>query len=219
MEHSVTGSRARFSRRGFVGLGAAATAGVLLRNLAWPEGIPTVLAAGAALVQPQVLQSRRGVLEVTLEAKIQSITVAGQAGRNAIVYNGSFPGPTLLVDRGDRIKMKLINHLDEVTNIHTHGFHVSPEGNSDNVLLHVEPDETFDYQFDIPSNHPAGFYWYHPHAHEHGSQQMFGGMAGAVVFRDPPERSPVISGLRDRLLILQTTAFDANGDVLPFNGP
>ena len=65
--------------------------------------------------------------------------------REAIVYNGSFPGPTLVVDPGDRISLKLVNRLEDPTNLHTHGFHVSPEGNSDNVLLHIEPEETFDY--------------------------------------------------------------------------
>ena len=63
--------------------------------------------------------------------------MAGQL-RKAIVYNGSFPAPTLVVDPGDRIALTLVNRLADATNVHTHGFHVSPEGNSDNVLLHIE---------------------------------------------------------------------------------
>ena len=58
--------------------------------------------------------------------------------------------------RGDRIRLSLVNRLDEATNLHTHGFHVSPEGNSDNVLLHIGPAETFDFQFDLPPNHAQG---------------------------------------------------------------
>ena len=104
----------------------------------------------------------RGGREWLLEADEQEVFVAG-ARRKAIVYNGSFPAPTLVVDPGDRIALKLVNRLEDATNLHTHGFHVSPEGNSDNVLLHIEPGESFDFQFDLPRNHAPGLNWYHPH--------------------------------------------------------
>src|SRR5690606_39745989 len=52
----------------------------------------------------------------------------------------------------------------------THGFWVSPQGNSDNIFLKFKPQEKFDYQFKMEPNHPAGTYWYH--AHLHGSTAL-----------------------------------------------
>ena len=67
------------------------------------------------------------------------------------------------------------------TNLHVHGLHVSPEGNGDNVFLTVKAGESFQYEFQIPENHPAGLYWYHPHLHGRTTNQVFGGMAGAII--------------------------------------
>ena len=48
-----------------------------------------------------------------------------------MVYNGSLPGPALHVYPGDRVEIDLINNLNESTNLHFHGLHVSPGNNSD----------------------------------------------------------------------------------------
>ena len=95
--------------------------------------------------------------------------------RRAIVYNGSFPAPTLVVSPGDRLDIRLVNRLSETTNLHTHGFHVSPGGNADNVMIDVPAGGTFDYEFEIPGDHPPGLYWYHPHPHGDGTRQLAGG--------------------------------------------
>lgn len=168
--------------------------------------------AGATLREPPRLHSRDGRLSVTLYAEEREVFVAGRL-RKAIVFNGSFPGPTLVADPGDRIEVKLVNRLADPTNLHTHGFHVSPAGNSDNVLLHIEPGATFDYRFDIPHNHAPGLNWYHPHAHGHGTHQMFGGMAGAVIFRSEAERTGPSPSMRDRVLVLQAPEWDAAGEL------
>ena len=41
--------------------------------------------------------------------------------------------------------MRLTNHLDQPTNLHTHGLRVSPQGNSDNPFVRVDPGASFDY--------------------------------------------------------------------------
>jgi FtsP/CotA-like multicopper oxidase with cupredoxin domain len=69
--------------------------------------------------------------------------------------------------RAKRSESRLLTQLDDGTNLHTHGLHVSPAGNSDNVLLDILPGETFDYEFAIPRDGTSGlyipgFYWYHP---------------------------------------------------------
>ena len=198
------------TRRRFLGLAAGAALGTGgLNRLS--RGVSTPI-AGAVLREPRRLRSRGGILALTLQADEREAFVAG-ALRRAIVYNGSFPAPTLVVDPGDRIRITLVNRLEDPTNLHTHGFHVSPEGNSDNVLLHIAPGETFEYQFDLPRDHAPGLNWYHPHPHGHGTHQMFGGMAGAVIFRSRAERRRALPPMRDRVLVLQAPEWDEAGQL------
>src|SRR5215212_6799541 len=99
------------------------------------------------------------------------------------------------------------------TNLHVHGFHVSPEGNSDNVFLTVKAGESFQYEYQIPSDHPAGLYWYHPHLHGAVTNQVFGGMAGSIIVEGDVDKLPGIEGAAERLLVLQATQLDADGNV------
>nr|WP_067296120.1 multicopper oxidase domain-containing protein [Marinobacterium profundum] len=69
------------------------------------------------------------------------------------------------------------------TNMHTHGLWISPSGNSDNVLLRIKPDVSFQYEYNIPIDHPAGTFWYHPHLHGSTALQVSSGMAGPLVIR------------------------------------
>ena len=97
--------------------------------------------------------------------------------RYALTYNGISPGPTLRARPGDVINVTLRNELDEPTNLHTHGLHVSPEGTSDNVFIMIEPGQEFSYRYEIPSDHPSGTFWYHPHHHGNSgtaSRSIFG---------------------------------------------
>jgi FtsP/CotA-like multicopper oxidase with cupredoxin domain len=205
------GTTGPVTRRRFLGVAAGvALTGAGLDLLGGSASMAP--AGGGALREPRRLQSRGGLLTLTLQADERDAFVAGE-NRQAIVYNGSFPGPTLVVDPGDRIKLRLVNRLEDPTNLHTHGFHVSPEGNSDNVLMHVEPEETFDFQFDLPRSHAPGLNWYHPHHHGHGTRQMFGGMAGAVIFRSRAERRGTLPPMRDRVLVLQAPEWDESGQL------
>jgi FtsP/CotA-like multicopper oxidase with cupredoxin domain len=199
------------SRRGFMAAAGGATLG-LFHGPSWLTGEHRRPLIGNWLLEPNILQSRRGRLDVTLVAEEREALVAGER-RKAIVYNRSFPGPTLVADPGDRIRVRLINRLPDSTNLHTHGFHVSPEGNSDNVLLEIPAGERFDFQFDIPRHHAPGLNWYHPHPHGHGTRQMFGGMAGAIVFRSEAEREGEIPPMRERVLVLQAPEWDAAGEL------
>ncbi len=90
------------------------------------------------------------------------------------------------------------------TNIHTHGLLVSPHGPTpddptwgDNVfVLTFNPDNgtpaasshlhsavrlgSTDYTIRIPASHPAGLYWFHPHAHGLALNQISAGLAGII---------------------------------------
>src|SRR3954454_12873142 len=76
------------------------------------------------------------------------------------------------------------------TNLHVHGLHVSPEGNSDNIFLSVKAGESFQYEYQLPPDHPAGVYHYHPHLHGASHGQVFGGMVGAIIIEGDLDRLP-----------------------------
>jgi FtsP/CotA-like multicopper oxidase with cupredoxin domain len=201
-----------------VGLGAAVAAGAALVDSGWLDRARVATAAGAPLSEPAVIQSQNGVLNLALEAKIAAASVGGNT-RNVWVYNGSFPGPTLRVKPGDQLKISFKNNLPEPTNLHYHGLHASPSGIADNVFIHVGSiGGTQNYVVDVPANHPGGLNWYHPHAHEFGTQQMFGGLAGALIVTGGLDNLPIFKTIPERLMVLQSTQFTNTGDVAVF-GP
>jgi suppressor of ftsI len=132
----------------------------------------------------------------------------------AMNYDGSYPGPTLVICAGDRVIVHLQNDLREATNLHTHGFHVSPTGNHDNVFLRIDPGRSFTYEYNIPSDMPAGSYWYHPHLHMSVERQIFGGLAGAIVEEGGLDRLPALRSIPQRWIVLQNTEI-RNGKILP----
>ncbi len=160
-----------------------------------------------AFREPEQLISASGVLDVRLEAGSGSHVVAGRTV-TSLGYNNGLPGPTLRVRPGDTLRIELVNSLDEPTNLHVHGLHVSPEGNGDNVFVRVDPGESFAYEHRIPKDHPPGTYWYHPHHHGNVADQVFGGLYGAIVVEDD-----LVSVARDRVLVISDIDLDEDGRV------
>ena len=77
-------------------------------------------------------------------------------------------------------------HGFNYTNIHYHGFHVSPSPNADDVLMQIAPGDSFQYAFRIPANQSPGTHWYHPHKHGSVAIQVMNGMTGAIVVDGGP---------------------------------
>jgi suppressor of ftsI len=151
--------------------------------------------------EPPVVASRAGVLQVSLRPAASLVTVGGQRAM-LDAYNGLYIPPTLRVYPGDTIRLRLTNALDEPTNLHTHGLTVSPRGNSDNVLLRA-PGQTQNYEIRLPTDHPAGLYWYHPHPHGFSDEQTRNGMSGALIVEGLLDPFPALRHLPERLLLLK----------------
>ena len=96
---------------------------------------------------------------------------------------------------------------DFYTNVHYHGFGVSPLGNADNVFIVVKPGQTFKYNVAIPSDHPTGLYWYHPHPHQISEAQVLGGMSGAMIIDGIEQQRPFLKGMRQRVMMLKHISF------------
>ncbi len=165
-------------------------------------GVPPVLHDG--FPEPPALYSHDGSLDVRLRAAVGPARM-GRARVSAWSYDGSVPGPTLVICAGDHVTVHLDNELPEATNLHTHGFHVSPEGNSDNIFERVEPHQQFTYEYAIPTDMSPGSYWYHPHIHMHVEDQIFRGMAGAIVEEGGLDRLPALRRVPQRWIVLDNT--------------
>ncbi|MCY0903705.1 multicopper oxidase family protein [Arthrobacter sp. H14-L1] len=189
------------------GAGAVATV-TGAAGLLWGAGTGFKSAGGKDLREPQALHSADGRLQVKLSAALGQVRMAGRDA-TALSYNGSLPGPTLFLEPGDRVKVTLENRLSDPTNLHVHGLHVSPQGNSDNVLVSVEPGESFDYEYRLPVNHPPGVYWYHPHHHGTVADQIFGGLYGAIIIQD----SPPVPVTRERVLVISDISLTGDGSI------
>jgi FtsP/CotA-like multicopper oxidase with cupredoxin domain len=124
--------------------------------------------------------SRNGYLRVRLVAEARQVDVGGRRIR-ALVYNGDYMPPTIRLRPGDRLDLELVNKLSEPTNLHVHGMHVSPQGNSDNIFLHIPAGQTFRYRYNFPLDLEPGTYWYHSHLHGLSEPQVFAGLSGAIV--------------------------------------
>lgn len=162
----------------------------------------------------RVIRSRDGVLRARLVALPGVADVGGRPVAGTMTYNGQFQGPTLVVRPGDRMRIRLVNRLSTPTNLHFHGFHVSPKGNEDNVYLSIDPGHSYDYDVRIPDDHPGGLYWYHPHRHGYVDAQIWGGMAGLIVVEGGAADLEPVRGLRRRLLAIRPVAFTETGALL-----
>src|SRR5919112_369503 len=124
--------------------------------------------------------SKDGVLQTTIIAEYLMGNVGNQSV-TSMTYNGSLGGPTLHVYPGDRIEIEFINNLNETTNLHFHGLHVSPSNNSDNVFLKVALGKTQQYNVSIPKSQVPGIEWYHSHMHPLAYDQVNAGLSGLIV--------------------------------------
>jgi FtsP/CotA-like multicopper oxidase with cupredoxin domain len=184
------------SRRKFLGLGAGVLAALGLGSSAHSRSF------GSPFVEPEVRSSANGFLSTTFRASRGTTTINGDPVVSSI-YEGMFPGPTLKIRPGDFVRIQLINDLDAETNLHMHGLHVSPQSPGDNVLLNILPGERFVYEYTLPTNHPGGTYFYHPHRHGFTANQTFKGMAGMIIIEGAIDQLPGIAGLPERALVLQ----------------
>ncbi|GAA4701752.1 multicopper oxidase family protein [Kocuria gwangalliensis] len=197
---------------GAAGAGAAAVGGA---GLWWTSGGGgEALGGGRELVQPEVLSSRDGALDLALEAAPARVRIGARTA-HVQAFNGSLPGPTLRVRPGDTLRVAMTNGLEAPTNLHVHGLHVSPEDNGDNPFVSIAPGDSFDYDFSLPDDHPPGTYWYHPHRHGHVADQLAAGLYGAIVVEDP-DPVPVA---RERVLVVSDLTLDDSGNLAEVSPP
>ncbi len=147
--------------------------------------------------------------------------IRGTASNGRASGKSLYPSPTLQVYPGETLIVHLDNALTELTiadyfspeytsldgkipmypiqlksspvNLHVHGLHVSPKGNSDNVMLHLPAGMSNTYVYEIPKNMPQGAYWYHSHLHTLTAPQTYMGLAGLLAIGRTDGNLPVVT--------------------------
>ena len=198
-------SQLRLTRREVLTVGALAAAGGALtvsgalRSVRGAPSSPSVElpSGGAAFVEPGELRfstATDGVREAQLSVSATHVTVAEERVE-LLTYNGRYPGPLIRLRPGDRLRLVLRNDLPPgdrnllgvargVTNLHTHGLHVSPSDPADNTMRHVLPGESWTYTYDLARHPPGTMAWYHPHVHGLVAEQLWAGLAGPLIVED-----------------------------------
>ena len=165
-------------------------------------------------------------------------TVNGVA--NSATTGDSYTGPTLKVNRGDTLRITLLNDLMDLGNLgitsvvdgstvtemplnnHVHGLHISPNYSSDNVLLTMPAGKGFVYEYKIGDTQPDGLYWIHPHNHIYSTQQVYRGLSSMLIVGQPDSSIAEIATLPERTMSLQyqylTNAGTANQALAQFTG-
>ena len=167
---------------------------------------------GPDIEEPQILDSRNGVLQVTLTQAPARITVAGRSFTSN-VFNGQYIPPVLKLRRGDWLELKLVNRIGKAdiqidgpqsTNLHYHGMVVPPAAPGDDVVLDVGAGADYDYRWQVPADHAQGSHWYHPHSHGLVEPQILSGMSGMLVIDGlVAQHFSAYAGLVERHLLLK----------------
>ena len=174
----------------------------------------------------------------------------GTASDGSTKGDNVYPAPTLRVDPGERLVVHYDNDLQNLTiqdyydpaftpkggevpiypppltssplNLHTHGLHVSPDGNADNVLLDIPAGEGNVYDYAVPKDMPNGMYWYHSHLHTLTAMQTYEGLSGLLEIGRPDGNLPVVTQnnipIRD-MALQYNFVFDRQGTGHQLNNP
>jgi len=165
--------------------------------------------------------------QVTLVAAPQVLHF-GDSSVPGMTYNGDYTGPLLKVKAGGTLRVHLVNHLSQDTNLHFHGILASPLGHSDNMMIHVNPGQSFDYQVKVPEYQTPGLYWYHTHIHGETSRNVNAGLSGPLLVEGPSAPPITPAPTEARVMVLKeyeverarSTTFQNQfrGNILTING-
>ena len=138
-------------------------------------------------------------------------------GKSAFSFRGSETPPVIRSRPGTKISIDYVNAMSShshetcvdgtcqnMTNLHFHGLHVSPNAPQDDVItMMAMPGQSLHYLVDIPLDQPPGLYWYHTHPHGESYQQSLDGMSGAIVIDGIERYAPEVTKMKEKILVLR----------------
>jgi FtsP/CotA-like multicopper oxidase with cupredoxin domain len=105
----------------------------------------------------------------------------------ALGYNKQWPGPTIRVTEGDKVRATFTNNMDEATGVHFHGVEFADffqDGVPFVTQKPITPGETYTYEF--TATRPGSLMY---HSHHNATDQVGRGLLGAFLVE--PKASPV----------------------------
>ena len=128
-----------------------------------------------------------------------------------------FWGPTIFVNKGDTIRMTVINNLNDSTTLHWHGLHLPAvmDGGPHQV---IPPGTIWKPFWKITNN--AATYWYHPHLHEMTLEHLSKGIGGLLIVNDEQESAlplPRTYGIDDIPLVFTSRRYATNNQFIVQN--
>jgi hypothetical protein len=134
----------------------------------------------------------------------------------ALGYNGQWPGPTIRVREGDRVRAIFTNRLQETTSVHFHGVEFE-DFTQDGVAFVTQkpfaPGETFSYEF--TASRPGSLMY---HSHHNATDQVGRGLLGAFIVEPKVD---TVKADRDYIWISNDAlgGFTVNGHGFPATVP
>lgn len=179
---------------------------------------------GAPFQDPPLAQLIRNgnVVETSISPMRAQTTINGQTV-TMMLYNGSYPAPTIRVKQGDILRVHFTNNLPQnaditgtnilgkdmsITNLHTHGWHVSPAGNADNIFLTFNSGDSITFEYDLSKQWGGMMGFYHPHYHGTVGEQFWRGLAGGALIVE--DDVPDLQNYEEHIMIITDISI-ANG--------
>jgi FtsP/CotA-like multicopper oxidase with cupredoxin domain len=215
-------------RMGGGGMGGGGSGGVIDPPPGPPFADPPVAAN---------LSSAPGSVLVAIDARLQAMSVGGTTagvltyahglpdGTFAPAPGASFVCPTIRARTGDLVRLRFssslpangepnfLGHPKYLTNVHVHGWHVSPGKDAttglpaDDVHVQVWPGQAQEYAYDLRLARPGALGLYHPHVHGTVAEQMWGGLVGALLVEDDVA---TLGAYETRVLVLKDVALSGS---------
>jgi suppressor of ftsI len=150
-------------------------------------------------------------------------------GKAAFSFDGREDPPVIRAVPGEDIRLTYVNAMStdshekcidgpcmNMTNLHFHGLHVSPDAPQDDVIsMMAMPGQSLHYVVNIPLDQPPGLYWYHTHPHGESYQQDLDGMSGAIVIDGIERYVPELQHMRERVLMLRDQVISKDDPASP----
>jgi FtsP/CotA-like multicopper oxidase with cupredoxin domain len=160
------------------------------------------------------------VFQVTVD-KISHRIDAQKDALDALGFNGTWPGPRIDVNEGDRVRAVFTNKMDESTGIHFHGQRLpnAMDGVPHVTQEPIQPGESFTYEFVART---PGSHMYH--SHHNATDQVGRGLLGAFIVRpkDPAKDYPRLYGISQDIVWISNDTlggFTINGRGFPATSP
>lgn len=181
--------------------------------------------ANATSLFKREINNSRGALSIEQALRFPSIfaggdLIIGQSNLNiwtdkstsVLTFNGTYPGPTIKVKRGEVFTAKVINQLSVASVVHWHGL-VVPEKMDGHPMDAISAGSSSEITFPIVQR--AGTYFYHAHPDRATASQVYKGLAGFFIIEDDEEKALGLpSGEFDVPLLIQDKRTNSNRELI-----